>query len=72
MRLCVTGVCPCGFLGPETLKALRLLPCGCVGIRPVTLHLGAWRLAVGVCFGVCGLTGVLRCDCLCDCRFEVV
>lgn len=67
MKPCMTGMCLCGFWVPETLKALRLLLHRCLGTPHVTLHLGAGKLAVGECFGVCGLTGLLRCDCLCDC-----
>lgn len=55
---CVTSMCLCGFLGPEILKVPRLLLCGCLGMPRVTLHLWAWKLATGVCFGACGLTGL--------------
>lgn len=71
VRMCTTGVCSCGSLGPEILKVPRLLLCGALGTPRRTPHVWARRAAVAVCFGVRGLTGLRR-DGLRDCRVEVV
>lgn len=67
MRLCVTSMYLCGFLGLETLKALRLLLCECLGIPHVTLTWGPEAGCGCVLWGM-WLTRPLSCDCLGDCE----